>query len=170
MNITFTSGSTYTTSSSHCWSAVYLFSGCSSVSNAVGTSGGFTAEGHNLIVTQKLWESGILLFDAYPRQCAVTSEYYYQADAPPHQRARLLAKRRYDGSWALKSLLHVRLGGAAVLRTRAGPRTAAPPSAAPLPCQRPPRAIRSRDSSWRSGWTSTVWTLALQSSQINGPK
>jgi hypothetical protein len=36
-----------------------------------------------LIVTQKLWESGILLFDAYSRQCAVTSEYYYQADAPP---------------------------------------------------------------------------------------
>src|SRR5580658_7168425 len=83
MNITYTSGSTYTTSSSHCWSAVYLFSGCSSVSNAVGTSGGFTAEGHNLLVTHKLWESGILLFDAYSRQCAVTSEYYYQADAPP---------------------------------------------------------------------------------------
>jgi hypothetical protein len=30
---------------------------------------------------------------------------------PPHQRARLLAKRRYDGSWELKSLLHLRLGG-----------------------------------------------------------
>ncbi len=82
-NINYTSGSSYTTSSSHCWTALFVFSGCSSASNTLGTATADYAPGHNLIVTQKFWESGTVLFDAYSRQSTITAESYYQAYAPP---------------------------------------------------------------------------------------
>jgi len=79
----YTTGTTYTTSSSHCWTALYVFSGCSEASNALTTNSGYDADGHNLVVTQQLWESGTMLFDPFSRQWSMTSEDYYQAFAPP---------------------------------------------------------------------------------------
>jgi hypothetical protein len=76
-------GTIYTTSSSHCWTALWVFSGCSSASNAVGTSTTYSANGHNLVVTQQLWESGNVLFDAFSRQWSMASENYYKGYAPP---------------------------------------------------------------------------------------
>lgn len=81
--ITFTSGSTYTTSSSHCWSALWVFNGCSDAYNTIGSSSSWSATGHNLVVTENLWESGTVLFDAMDRLAYLTTESYYAAEQPP---------------------------------------------------------------------------------------
>ena len=81
--INYTSGSTYTTSSSHCWTALFVFSGCSKASNTIATSGTFTATGHNLVVTQDLELTGTLLFDSLSRTSYIAAEDYYEQDAPP---------------------------------------------------------------------------------------
>jgi hypothetical protein len=81
--INYTSGSTYTTSSSHCWTALFVFSGCSQASNLIGTKATWSAIGHNLVVTQDLWETGTVLFDALSRTFCVPAETYYAGYAPP---------------------------------------------------------------------------------------
>lgn len=81
--ISYISGSSYTTFSSHCWTALFLFSGCSEGSNTIGTSSTWSAIGHNLVITQNLWESGTVLFDAMARTACITAENYYAAEQPP---------------------------------------------------------------------------------------
>jgi hypothetical protein len=82
-NITYTTGTSYSTTLYHCWTALFYFSGCSSATTTIGTNDGYGAEGGNLVVTQKLWESGTGLFDAFSRQSIVASEVYYKGYAPP---------------------------------------------------------------------------------------
>jgi hypothetical protein len=81
--ISYTSGSTYNTSSSHCWTVLIVLQGCSVSSNTIGTADTWSATGHNLVVTQNLWESGTVLFDVLSRTGLVTAEKYYAAEQPP---------------------------------------------------------------------------------------
>ncbi|MGC2205229.1 MAG: hypothetical protein WA719_04805, partial [Thermoplasmata archaeon] len=43
----------------------------------------YTADNHNLVVTQQFWETGTVLFDALSRQWNITAEDDYQGYAPP---------------------------------------------------------------------------------------
>ena len=82
-SMSYTTGSTYTTSFGHCWQALFVFSGCSSASTETASSTSYYAVGHNLVVTQRFWESGTVLFDPYSREFTVTSEDYYAGYSPP---------------------------------------------------------------------------------------